>query len=196
MAYDVSTQCVAFVGDTLLATGRLGEVVEAAKRAFDADSAVSSLVFDATTSARIDLDLGGTIEQVRARLPLAPHAPVRGPGRPKLGVVPREVTLLPRHWEWLATQPGGASVALRKLVEQARKAGSFADEQRKGQEAAYRFMTAIGGDYVGYEDATRALFAGDGAKFLGLIALWPKDVRAHLEELAEAAFAKNRNSNA
>jgi uncharacterized protein len=196
MAYDISTRCVAFIGDTLLAAGRLDEVVEAAKRAFDADSAVSSLVFDATTSARIDMDLGGTIEHVRARLPLAPHAPVRGPGRPKLGVVPREVTLLPRHWEWLATQPGGASVALRKLVEQARKAGSSVDEQRKGQEAAYRFMTAIGGDYAGYEDATRALFAGDETKFLGLIAAWPKDVRAHLEELAEAAFAKNGNSDA
>jgi uncharacterized protein len=106
-----------------------------------------------------------------------------------LGVVPREVTLLPRHWEWLAKQPGGASVALRKLVEQARKLGTSADDRRRGQEAAYKFMTAIGGDYTGYEDATRALFAGDKAKFSALIETWPKDVRAHMETLAKAAFA-------
>jgi uncharacterized protein len=96
--------------------------------------------------------------------------------------------LLPRHWEWLSTQPGGASVALRKLVEQARRAGSASDDQRKGREAAYRFMTAVGGDYVAYEDATRALFAGNKEGFAGLIAAWPKDVQAHLAFLAKAAF--------
>jgi uncharacterized protein len=190
MTYDVSTPCVAFVGATLLASGRLDEVVAIAKAAFDKDSALSPWVFDATTSARIDIDLGGSREQVNARLPQAPHPPVRGPGRPKLGVVAREVTLLPRHWEWLSTQQGGASVALRKLVEQARKTGSSADDRRKGQEAAYKFMTAIGGDYIGYEDATRALFAGEGTKFMALIDVWPKDVRAHLERLGQAAFRR------
>jgi uncharacterized protein len=191
MTYDVSTQCVAFVGDTLLAAGRLDDVVVIAKQAFDTDSAVSSLVFDATTSARIDVNLGGTIEQVRARLPLAPHPPIRGPGRPKLGVVAREVTLLPRHWEWLATQPGGASVALRKLVEQARIAGSSSDDVRKSKEAVYKFMTALGGDNVGYEDATRALFAGNKTDFINLIETWPADVRTHLVHLAEAAFGQS-----
>jgi uncharacterized protein len=189
MAYDVSTQCVAFVGDTLLAAGRLDEVVMLAKHAFDQNTATSSWVFDAMTSARIDVDLGGTIDQVRARLPQAAHPIVRGPGRPKLGVVAREVTLLPRHWEWLATQPGGASVALRKLVEQARKTGSSTDDLRKGQEAVYKFMTALGGDYVGYEDATRTLFAGNKTDFLNLIETWPTDVRTHLTHLAAAAFS-------
>lgn len=188
MMYDNSTRCVAFVGDKLLAFGRLDEVAEAAKRAFDADTSISPWIFDASTSGRIDLDLGGSVADVRARLPLAPFPPTRGPGRPKLGVVPREVTLLPRHWEWLSAQPGGASVALRKLVEQARKTGSQTGDVRKGQEAVYKFMSAIGGDFAGYEEATRALFAGDRDKFAGLIEPWPIDVQTHLIRLAGAAF--------
>ncbi len=70
----------------------------------------------------------------------------RGRGRPKLGVVAREVTLLPRHWDWLNAQPGGASVALRKLVEQARRANGDADRARAAREAAYHFMSAMAGD--------------------------------------------------
>jgi uncharacterized protein len=194
MPHDVSTPCVAFVGDTLLAAGRLDQVVAVAKRAFDADSALSPWLFDAISSARIDVDLGGSSTQVQARLPNAPHPPIRGPGRPKLGVVPREVTLLPRHWEWLSSQPGGASVALRKLVEQARKVGASADDLRKGQDAVYKFMTAVAGDYAGYENATRALFAGEKARFLGLITTWPVDVRAHLERLAQAAFTMENDN--
>jgi uncharacterized protein len=189
MTFDTSTQCIAFIGDKLLASGRLDEVSDAAKQAFDANASLSPWVFDATTSARIDIDLGGSAADVRARLPLAAALPVRGPGRPKLGVVPREVTLLPRHWEWLASQPGGASIALRKLVEQARKAASPASDNRKGQEAVYKFMSAIAGDFIGYEEATRALFAGDRAKFTSLIAPWPIDVHAHLLRLADAAFS-------
>jgi uncharacterized protein len=188
MTHDSETQCVAFVGGTLLAFGRLHEVAAAAKHAFDADTSVSPLVFEATTSARIDIDLGGSVADVIARLPKAPTPEMRGPGRPKLGVVPREVTLLPRHWEWLSSQPGGASVALRKLVEAARKAGSQGDDQRKGQDAIYKFMTAIGGDYLGYEEATRALFAGEKVKFMSLISAWPDDVQTHLTRLVEAAF--------
>jgi uncharacterized protein len=187
--FDISTQCVAFIGDQLLASGRLDEVVDATKQAFDGDTSLSPCVFDATTSARFDIDLGGSAADVRARLPQSAHPPVRGPGRPKLGVVPREVTLLPRHWEWLSAQQGGASVALRKLVEQARKATSQAVDARIGQEAVYKFMSAICGDFAGYEEATRALFGGDGKKYLSLIAPWPKDIVDHLKRLADAAFS-------
>lgn len=188
MTYDISIRCVAFVGDRLLAIGKLDEVVGAAKQAFDADTSTSPWIFDAQTSARIDVDLGGSAADVRARLPFPAAPAVRGPGRPKLGVVPREVTLLPRHWEWLSAQQGGASVALRKLVEQARKASSQAGDARKGQEAVYKFMSAICGDYAGYEEATRALFGGDKEKFLALIAPWPKDVLDHMKRLADSAF--------
>jgi hypothetical protein len=99
------------------------------------------------------------------------------------------VTLLPRHWEWLNAQPGGASVALRKLVEEARRSNDTKDRVRQSQEALYRFMSTLAGDEAGFEEASRALFAGDRKLFMALIQLWPKDVRSHAERLAGSAFA-------
>jgi hypothetical protein len=116
-----------------------------------------------------------------------PAAP-RGRGRPKLGVVAREVTLLPRHWTWLNAQPGGASVALRKLVEAARRGNGDGDRRRAGQEAVYRFMHAIAGDQPGFEAAARALFAGDLGKLEDAIADWPHDIREHATMLAARAL--------
>ena len=112
----------------------------------------------------------------------------RKPGRPKLGVVPREVTLLPRHWEWLAAQPGGASVALRKLVEHASRANQSQDRIRKSRESAYRFMTAMAGNDPGFEEALRALFAGNHERFEQEIAEWPRDIQAHARKLAAPSF--------
>ena len=114
--------------------------------------------------------------------------PARGPGRPKLGVVAREVTLLPRHWEWLASQPGGASVALRKLVEVARRSSEVKDRVRQAGAVAYRFMSTMAGHEPGFEEASRALFAGDQAGFEALIAAWPVDGQNHLKALATDAF--------
>ena len=108
-----------------------------------------------------------------------------GPGRPKLGVVGREVTLLPRHWDWLAAQPGGASVTLRKLVEAARKERQGPQAIRRAQDAAYRFMHALAGDLPGFEEATRALYAWDVERMRGLIERWPPDVRDHVLTLVE-----------
>jgi hypothetical protein len=113
----------------------------------------------------------------------APEPP-RGPGRPKLGVVAREVTLLPRHWEWLNAQPGGASVALRKLVEEARRQNGEKDRVRRARETAYRFMAAMAGNYESFEEAARALFAGDRPRFATMIAAWPQDIRDHATKLA------------
>jgi uncharacterized protein len=192
MAFDRTTQCVAFIGTSLLASGCLDEVAMAAKTAFDANNSTNPLVFDAISSARIDLDLGGSAASVLGRLPMAAALPIRGPGRPKLGVVPREVTLLPRHWDWLATQPGGASVALRKLVEMARKSGCEADERREGTNAIYKFIAAICGDFMGYEEAMRALFAGDRQNFIRSAESWPIDVQSHLMRLVDAAFGAEK----
>ena len=116
------------------------------------------------------------------------EAPPRGPGRPKLGVVAREVTLLPRHWDWLNAQPGGASVALRKLVEEARRANEGKDRVRQSQEAAYRFMSVMAGNRPGFEEATRALFAGRAGRFDQLIEPWPEDVRHYARKLAAPAL--------
>lgn len=183
----------AFDDARLLATGAPLDVATAVKRLVDDGSHGSILIFDDATGRQIDLDLRGSVQEVVGRLPAEAtndrvgEAP-RGPGRPKLGVVGREVTLLPRHWEWLSSQPGGASVALRKLVEDARKTNRDADRVRQSQEAAYRFMTSLAGDLTGYEEATRALYAGDAARFEAHMASWPTDVRTYATQLASAAF--------
>jgi len=158
-----------------------------------ANAAQQILVFDTVTSRPIDFDLRGEAADILARLAPKPVAgdatiPAR-PGRPKLGVVAREVTLLPRHWDWLASQPGGASVTLRKLVEAARRQQGGDAARRQAQESTYRFMSAMTGNEAGFEEATRALFTGDRDRFAGLIDGWPQDLRDHIASLAAAAFA-------
>jgi len=152
------------------------------------------IIFSDATGQPIDLDLRGTERDVIARLPKPASPPdaeaeeasagPRGRGRPKLGVVAREVTLLPRHWEWLGAQPGGASVALRKLVEEARRTNGDADRVRAARDAAYRFMSVMAGNLAGFEEASRALFADDRRRFVGLVAGWPDDIRDHVVKLA------------
>ena len=137
------------------------------------------LVFDDSTGAQIDLDLRGQNAG-------PPVIEPRGRGRPRLGVIAKEITLLPRHWDWLNLQPGGASVALRRLVDEARRTSGDRDRVRGAQEAAYRFMSAIAGNLPGFEEATRALFAYDRRRFTELIATWPEDVRDYAIRLAFA----------
>jgi hypothetical protein len=190
-------RCTAFEGTRRIASGELAEVALRTKEVIDRGGDAPVLIFDDTTSEAIELDLRGTAQEVLERLgepsgegtPADPdrEAP-RGPGRPKLGVVPREVTLLPRHWDWLNGQPGGASVALRKLVEEARRVNEGKDRVRRAQEAAYRFMSAMAGNLPGFEEATRAFFAGNQARFDELVEPWPADVRDHARTLAAAAF--------
>jgi uncharacterized protein len=191
-----SADYIAFEGERRIAAGDLQAVARAAKQTLDQRKDASVLIFNGSTSEPVDLDFRGGLADVLARLPTpngtAPAEPElppnRGPGRPKLGVVAREVTLLPRHWEWLAQQAGGASVAIRKLVEEARRGGDDKDRIRRAQEAAYRFMSAMAGNKPHFEEATRALFAPDPVRFKALIAGWPADVRDHAAKLAERAF--------
>ena len=165
---------VAFAGDTRIASGALAEVAAAAKRALERDGQTGVLVFDAATGKVRDLDLRGTEAEVRARH--APDLPAVTRGRPKLGVTAREVTLLPRHWDWLAAQPGGASVTLRRLVEAASRTRDPAADLRSRREAAYRFMSAMAGDRPGFEDAARALFSGDDGGLAKASQTWPADI--------------------
>ena len=179
---EVAASWTLFAGEQRLAQGAPADVAVAAQTAHQADHDGPVLVFDDATGRVVDLDLRGTAEEVALRYTPTP-AP-RPRGRPKLGVVAREVTLLPRHWEWLSAQPGGASVALRKLVEQARRADGGAGERKARQEAAYRFMSCMAGDLPGYEEAIRALFADDPAGFDGQVKPWPGDLAAHARRLA------------
>lgn len=191
----------AFEGSRCLAQGNLLEVVEKVKPVMDRGSQTSILIFDDFTGETVEVDFRGTTTEIINRLKKSPlmAEPVfleiqpppggpKGPGRPKLGVVSREVTLLPRHWEWLNSQPGGASVALRKLVEQARKIYQNRDRIRQSREAAYRFMDALAGNLPGFEEATRALFAGNRDRLHALAGLWPEDVGVYAKKLSEPSF--------
>jgi uncharacterized protein len=188
----MSETFTAFAGQRRLASGPLAEVALAVKRA-EPRAVEPIAIFSDSTGHAIDLDLRGTPDEVQARLPdtaggsplldAAPTEP-RGRGRPRLGVVAREVTLLPRHWEWLNAQPGGASVALRKLVDDARRSSGDRDRQRAARDAAYHFMSAMAGNLPHFEEASRALFADDRRRFAGEIAAWPADIRDHVVRLA------------
>lgn len=193
--------CTVFEGTRQIAQGAFIEAVAAAKVAFDQSHNSSILVFEDTTGDLIDVDYGGTPAEVLHRATARDarkaaadavaqtDAPTRGAGRPRLGVVAREVTLLPRHWQWLNGQPGGASAALRRLVDEARRTNIGRDRVRRAQEVAYRFMVALAGDLAGFEEAIRALFAGDLARFDHEIENWPGDVSRYARQLAAPAFA-------
>jgi hypothetical protein len=184
-----STRCTAFEGHRRIATGSPEDVAQAVRRAMDEGSVQSPLILDDATGYPLEFDLRGSVDEVLARLrPAAEIATPRGPGRPKLGVVAREVTLLPRHWDWLGRQPGGASVTLRRLVEEARRAGSAKEQARQASEAADRTMRTLAGDLPGFEEASRAFWRGERATFDQLTADWPTDVRQHLLQLAHRAW--------
>lgn len=188
----------------MLHSGPLMEVALAVKAANEQHPTSRFLVFDDVTGHVIDLDLRGTNADVIGRLsqpqkenagryevpsdPVAPSsgagpAEPNGRGRPKMGVVAREITLLPRQWDWLSSQPGGASAVIRRLVDDARRSGEALQYRRTAQEAAYKFMHGIAGDLAGYEEATRALFANDRPSLEKHISGWPADIRHHVIRL-------------
>ncbi|HEX8821539.1 MAG TPA: DUF2239 family protein [Archangium sp.] len=186
-------QYTGFAGHRRIASGELTEVALKLQEWLGRGESAPISLFEDETGNPVDLPLRGTREELlaslarkRARASEAQEveeARKPGPGRPKLGVVSREVSLLPRHWEWLNGQPGGASVTLRKLVEEAKRAGQGADRARRSREAAYKFMYAMAGDFPGFEEASRAFFAKDVERFDQLIQPWPEDVREHLRKL-------------
>ena len=195
MIHSARPNFTAFMGQRLLASGPLAEVALAVMNAARRPAAPPIVIFSDSNGRPIDLDLRGTEREIIARLPQSAPVPEtaademaaaepRGRGRPRLGVVAREVTLLPHHWEWLGSQPGGASVALRKLVDGARRANGDADRARAARDAAYHFMSVMAGNLAGFEEASRALFADDRRRFVGLVAGWPDDIRDHVVKLA------------
>lgn len=195
-----SSYC-AFLGAQRLAEGPLPDIARAAAAAQATLPHETLLIFDAE-GRQVELDLRGTPDEAAARAATsastaaatAPANPLmRGRGRPQLGVIAREVTLLPRHWEWLAAQPGGASATLRRLVEEARRQVGD-NPARRAQERTYRFLTAIGGNLPGYESALRGLFGGDAQRFSEALEAWPEDIRSHAHALAAGAFDNERKT--
>jgi uncharacterized protein len=195
--------CTAFVGVRCVAAGTMMEVAKKIKETLGETEHASVLIFDDSTSEPIEIDFRGAVKDVLCRLERQETStetaktsnpdtekPPRGPGRPKLGVISREISLLPRHWDWLNAQPGGASVALRKLVEEARRVNRDRDKVRRSQEVSYRFMSAMAGNMPGFEEATRALFAANSERFDALTDSWPPDIRDYARKLTTTAFRR------
>ena len=160
----------------------------AAKLQLERHPDAALMIFHDQSGRQVEFDFRGTLEQVLAREVPAP--PAAGPGRPKLGVVSREVSLLPRHWEWLEQQPNGISAALRRIVEDASKRDPDAQRARKARDATSAFMTAIAGNRPNYEEALRALFAADHARLQQLTRRWPIDIRRQLARLLDLPAPK------
>lgn len=207
MPYQENPSHSGFLGHRRIATGPLHQVASAVRAALRRNPHDTALVFRDDTGDQVEIDLredakaaADNTEQDRsAAAASAAPASTRGRGRPKLGVVAREVTLLPEHWDWLASQPGGASVALRKLVHEARRASAGRDLTRRAQERAYKIMIALAGNLPDFEEASRALFAGKLERLEGHTQAWPSDVREYVIRLADPAFIPglepSRNSN-
>jgi hypothetical protein len=189
-----ATFAIAFEGPRKIASGPLPKVAVLTKHVIDRGETGPVFIFNARTSQPIEIDFRGSVQDVLDRLdqpqPAPTPQPKRGPGRPRLGVVAREVTMLPRHWEWLNAQPGGASVTLRRLVDDARRNAEQRHDVRGAREIVYRFMSPMAGNLFGFEEATRALYRDDAALFEALISEWPEGIRDHLQELAVPAFTR------
>lgn len=180
---------VAFVGPRRVASGGMGDILPGLKERFEKDASELVLIFEVETGRQLDVDLRGSLEEVLERY--VPGAS-KGPGRPKLGVTSREVSLLPRHWDWLEEQPNGASAALRRLVEAAIKHEPGKERARRIRAALSRFLSAMAGDRPHYEEACRALFAGETAQFAQLVERWPKDIREHAVQQMQSADRAER----
>jgi uncharacterized protein len=188
----------AFAGPRRVASGALYAVALACRAAAEQSEARPPTIFDDRTGRVVDLEVRGPADEFEERVTeleaeateadYTPRRSRRGPGRPRLGVVAKEITLLPRHWAWLAAQRGSASATLRRLIDDTRRSNECEDEVRRAQDATYRFATATAGDLSGYEEAMRALYAGDRARFESESLRWPDDVRGHARTLAREAF--------
>lgn len=181
----------AFAGTTKLASGPVDHVRDALLAYLRAPGSQPILIFDDETGRQIDIDMRPGVTAfddapVPDNVPVPDTVKARPRGRPRLGVVAGEITLLPRHWDWLRTQRGGSSATVRRLIDEARKNRC---DPAKARDAAYHFLSAIAGNLPNYEDVLRALYAGDSATFAEKTKSWPAAIRDHAFTLAEHGFA-------
>jgi hypothetical protein len=174
----------AFAGQRRIASGPRNLILTALKQHLDS-IAEPVLIFEDDSGRQVDFDFSGSLDDVMERERALSAKP--RPGRPRLGVVGREVSLLPRHWDWLEEQPNGISAAIRRLVDEARKRETGAQRARRLRDGISRFMWSMAGDLPNFEEAARALHAGDDARLQELASTWPADVREHVLRLAAKA---------
>lgn len=184
MPMDTAKKYTAFIGHRRVASGRREAVLPKLKAIFNKNRGTIFLIFDDDTGKQTDFNLSGSLQDALQRE--CPKPEPGGPGRPRLGVVSREITLLPRHWEWLELQPNGASAAIRRLIDDARKNETGEMRKARAMQATGRFLTAMAGDFPGYEEASRALYRAESARFAQLIAAWPKDIRKYALRLSKS----------
>jgi len=179
---DQTTNMTVFMGQQVLVNGSTEDVLKVLKSRYELQDYSPVLVFEDATGNQMDFDLRGSMEEVLLR---AGQSSSRSRGRPSLGVASREISLFPRHWEWLESQPRGVSATLRLLVEQERKRNPGAQERRRLQDAANRFLTAMAGNLPNYEEVTRALYADDHERLKILMADWPAGIRNFVHRLLQ-----------
>ncbi|WP_444930084.1 DUF2239 family protein [Microbulbifer sp. SSSA002] len=170
----MSADYIAINQQQIIARGTLETVIRQVK---EMNTDPEPIVFEAESCKRIELDWHSDTQVLLAELAANTAARKSKRGRPKLGVTSGEVTLLPRHWEWLRQQPGGASVTLRKLVEQAQKQLSPEERISGKQQALDKFMLLVAGDTPGFEEASRALYRNSLISFEKAIHSWPDDLK-------------------
>jgi len=179
------TTYTAFAGQRLVASGELSEMLKDVKSFIDGEHSNGVLIFDDETGEQVDFDFRGDIDDVLARV--VPPKVKPGPGRPSLGVVCGEVSLLPRHWEWLERQQHNVSASIRRLVDDAIRNEPASAKARKALEATDRVLWVIGGNLPNCEEASRCLYARDFDRFREYIKNWPMDLFNHLSRLAKRA---------
>ena len=182
----------AFEGFQICAHGSLDSVAISIKQRLKKDPTTQFLIFSNSSGKQMDLDLSGSQKVILERLKIyqASHfSPATGPGRPKLGVISREVSLLPQHWEWLSNQSGGASATIRRLVDEKIKEPVSAENQiKQAQEVVYRVLSSLAGNLPNYEDVIRFLYRRDKKSFRNAMSDWPKDVVSHTMALSKRVF--------
>lgn len=187
---DDITTYIAFAGSRRVGEGRVEDILPILAQRFEKDCGDTTLVFDVQTGRSVDFDLRAPLDEILSRYGVTTEKAPRG--RPRLGVVSREISLLPRHWDWLDQQPNGISAALRRLVERAMKNQPGKDRARQIRAATSQILTAIAGNRPHYEEVCRALFNGDAAVFNRLTARWPKDIAHFAQRQMDAALRAER----
>lgn len=178
----IANRYTAFRGDTRIITDSLFNVALALQK----QSEMNVLVFNDQTGQQIDLDLSGSEDDLKQRYTEVEY--VKKVGRPKLGVISREITLQQKHWNWLDQQSSSASAVIRKLIDKELNDPSSESNIMLAKQAIDHFMLAMLGNMPNYEEATRALYQGNKSHFLALIHNYPKDLKVYLELKAQTAF--------
>ncbi|MCC2615272.1 DUF2239 family protein [Aestuariibacter halophilus] len=187
----MNAEYIAIYEKQLIARGDIIHVIRAIKAR---NQFIEPYLYEVNTCQRIDIDWYGSADEVIAKLPntLAPTPAKRG--RPKLGVTSKEVTLLPRHWQWLSKQRGGASTTLRRLVDQAINNMSAKEQLHMLQSQLYNLMTVMA-DEAGFEEASRALYRADNEAFQRAIQTWPDEIKQLLTEKFDTLFALSKEAH-